>query len=491
MVAVRPPRGETFGDLAANFAAAYGLAADDWQREVLDEWLGQFRGSYAALTCGIAVPRQNGKNALLEIRELYGAVGLGEKILHTAHEVKTAQKHFRRLKYFFGNQAGDPAAKFPELNALVEQIRSVNGQEAIFLKNGGSIELVARSKNSGRGFTVDVLVMDEAQELSDDALEALMPTTSSAPLGNPQWLYAGTPPGPNAMGEVFTRVRREALDGDSARLSWLEWSPPEGVPLNLDDKALWRRVNPGVAAGRLQLAVIEGERKRFSDLGFARERLGQWARVEGAGQALPVKAWDAAAVDVSVAPPEGRLVVGVKFSADGALAGLAVATRPADPLVPVRVDAIRLASMGEGTGWLVDWVLERQDRITQIVVDGKGSAQAFVDVLADAGFQTRRKVSRESSRRIRVPGVADVVSAHAAFLDAVRAGAVQHGRSEMLDAQVADATKRRIGRDGGFAWMPISDSGNTTLLDAVTFAFWGARTVTRRAAGKKQKVVIA
>src|SRR5699024_1374772 len=216
--------------------------------QVLDDWLGVRRGRWAALTCGIAVPRQNGKNALLEIRELFGMVGRGERILHTAHEVKTAQKQFRRLKHFFGNKADDPAALFPELNELVQTVRSVNGQEAIFLKNGGSIELVARSKNSGRGFTVDVLVMDEAQEMSEDALEALMPTTSAAPLGDPQWIFAGTPPGPNAVGEVFTRVRREALSDKPGALVWHEWSVPGEV--DLDDRAVWASVNPAVSAGR-------------------------------------------------------------------------------------------------------------------------------------------------------------------------------------------------------------------------------------------------
>src|SRR5690606_31162118 len=136
---------------------------------------------------------------------------------------------------------------------------NVNGQEAILLKNGGSIEVIARSKNSGRGFTVDVLVMDEAQELKEDELEALMPTTSAAPLGNPQWIFTGTPPGPSASGEVFTRVRRESLEERPSRLSWHEWSPI-GSNYDLDDRSLWRMTNPGVDSGRLQLDVVEGER---------------------------------------------------------------------------------------------------------------------------------------------------------------------------------------------------------------------------------------
>lgn len=225
-------------DDAVFLSSRYGLSPDDWQEDILETWLGRkSNGRWSAATCGLAVPRQNGKNALIEIRELFGMVGRGEKILHTAHEIKTARKAFRRLQFFFGTQRNDPAAKYPELNALVEDVRNVNGQEAIYLKNGGSVEVVARSKNSGRGFTVDILVMDEAQEMSEEDLEALMPTTSAAPKGDPQWIFTGTPPGPTANGEIFTRVRSEALAGRSKRLAWHEWSPPPAA--EIDDRGVW------------------------------------------------------------------------------------------------------------------------------------------------------------------------------------------------------------------------------------------------------------
>jgi len=71
---------------------------------VLDDWLAEKSGRWASLTCGLSLPRQNGKNALIEVRELFGMVGRGEKFLHTAHEVKTARKAFKRLQHFFGTR---------------------------------------------------------------------------------------------------------------------------------------------------------------------------------------------------------------------------------------------------------------------------------------------------------------------------------------------------------------------------------------------------
>ena len=155
--ALVPKHAQSEGGEACALAAGYDMKPDKWQRIVLEGWLAtDSKLQWAASDCGCAVPRQNGKNAILEFTELYLAAILGMKILHTAHEVKTCRKHFLRMKYYFEN-----ARKFPELAELVTYIRATNGQEAIVLKNGGSIEFIARSKSSGRGFTVDVLVCDE------------------------------------------------------------------------------------------------------------------------------------------------------------------------------------------------------------------------------------------------------------------------------------------------------------------------------------------
>src|SRR5690625_7789130 len=104
-------------------------------------------GKWAAGRWGLAVPRQNGKNAVLEMVELFFMAVLGLKILHTAHEVKTARKAFLRIASFFEDER-----KYPELAEIVEYIRRTNGQEAIQLTNGGSIEVkIGRASCRGRG----------------------------------------------------------------------------------------------------------------------------------------------------------------------------------------------------------------------------------------------------------------------------------------------------------------------------------------------------
>lgn len=465
----------TMGDLACEFITKHGLVPDPWQAEVLDAWLAlDEHGRWAHLTCGLSVPRQNGKNVCLEVREVFGAVALGERILHTAHEVKTAQKHFRRLKFFFGEKANDPAAQFPELNALVKTIRSVNGQEAVLLSNGGSIEIVARSKNSARGFTVDTLVMDEAQEMNDDALEALMPTTSAAPLRNPQWLFTGTPPGPQADGEVFTRVRDDALGDNPGRTCWDEWSP-DGNPglLDLDDRELWRANNPALAAGRLQMIVVEGERKRFSPDGFARERLGVWPLKRGRTRAISAQAWRSCVADP---PADGVKSFAVVFSQDGMRQAVAGAMRDGQR-VHVNLIGAWSGPLEQGVERLADWLAERRSTTAQVsLLGGAGSAPLKDALLA-------RKLP---PRMIHVMSTGEYLDSCAMLVQSVASGQTTHPagqEGDALDASVGSCDRQKRRRDGAFGWEATSPEGDELPIEAISAANWTARTTRRRPRG--------
>ena len=127
------------GQDAGYLASRYGLAPDPWQQTCLDNWFAEYKNMRLIHSrVGLSVPRQNGKNAVLEMVELYKMVIQGRKILHTAHEVKTARKAFTRIAGFFENERA-----FPELAEMLKSIRRTNGQEAIELNNGASVEFIA------------------------------------------------------------------------------------------------------------------------------------------------------------------------------------------------------------------------------------------------------------------------------------------------------------------------------------------------------------
>ena len=468
-VHAKPERDRSDGDLAAQFATDYGLKPDQWQRLVLDDWLAMQGNVYAALTCSLAVPRQNGKNAVLEMRELFGVVGKGEKFLHTAHQVKTAQKHFKRLKWFFGESRDDPKARFPELNRLVTEVRNQNGMEGIFLANGGSIEIAARSKSSGRGFTVDVLVLDEAQELSDDSLEALTPTNSAAPSGNPQMIFTGTPPGPMAQGEVFTRVRAAglAVSTQPGHRAHAEWSVRD-VPiqeLSLDDRTCWWQTNPALQSGRLLMTVVEEERTNLSDEGFARERLGWWS--DGAIGKAVVSYTTWAGLRRS-APADGVVAYGVQFAHDGSRVCLAVAVKPSSG--PVFLEVIEERSASHGTSWLVEWLVARHQKAAVIVIDGRAGRADLVNSLRAAGVP---------DRKILVPNVEDIEAAYAGWLVDVTETRVAHAGQPGLDDAVRCSVRRKIGVNGAWGIQATGD-GDVVPLEAVVLARHGVTTTKRK-----------
>lgn len=540
---VAPPRVvESYADLACDLAGDYGLVADDWQADVLHDWLAvDGTGRFAALKCGLSCPRQNGKNGALEIRELFGLVGRGEKILHTAHQVKTAQKHWRRMRHFFGRKVGDPNAKFPELNALVVEMRNVNGQELILLANGGSLELIARSQGSGRGFTVDTIVCDEAQDMSDDDLEALLSTSSAGPRGDPQWIFTGTPPGPKADGEVFTRNRNEALEAAKKppskrpKLVWHEWSATRTDPI--DERATWEKANPGLVTGRLLVDVIEAELGTYSVGGFQRERLGIWPEDPSLNRVIPAKVWDAL---VSAGPPDGTppTAIGVDMSHDRVLAigacwivdnvhgrseddsaAAADGTEgaPADTASDTPRCHVEVVALDYATDTLAahDWLLKRaRPKRIPVVIDAMSPAASMLPALKNANVRVQQTSST------------DMAKACGLFYDDAMAGRLSHGvtvmtgpdssadtgagRDELsvisagkntdavsqkaLDDALAGAKKRAIGTAGGWAWDRKDPAVNLAPLVAVTLARYGASTRKRRTSTKripvKRKVVI-
>jgi len=471
----RSPKFEDGGD-ACFLASRYGLTPDPWQEMVITSWLGRTPADrLAAGRCGLAVPRQNGKNGILEVVELFKIVVQGRKILHTAHEVKTARKAFIRLRSFFENER-----LWPELAGLVKEIRQTNGQEAIVLTNGGSVEFVARSRGSGRGFTVDDLVLDEAQELTDEQLEALLPTISAAPSRDPQIIMTGTPPPPNADGAPFKRMRASGAAGKDHRLSWHEWSPARAPsttawpPTDPDERAAVMAVaattNPAMP-DRVQSSVVEDEMSGMSFSGFMRERCGAWDS-DALGGVIDYLDWLDLAIPVEDVPRDGTLCYAVKFSIDGKRVSVGVGLHND---TTTHVESLGVAAMADGTASLVAWLAGRWRKASVILIDGKAGSGDLRTSLISAGI---------SSRRVRVVAPDEAITAHAGMLRAINEAELTHAAQPGLDAQVRVAGQRKIGMAGGWGWQPVTPDGDVTALDAVTLARFGAVTSKRNGSGE-------
>lgn len=312
-----PAAADSEGHDCCTLSTGYGLTPFDWQRAALVDSMGvRPDGRWASPRVGWSVSRQNGKNGGAEIFELHVMAMLGMRVLHSAHEVKTARKAFKRLLDFFDNQR-----KYPELAGLVREIRRTNGQEAIELHNGGSVEFLARTKASGRGYSADVLVLDEAQELTDDELEAMLPTISAS--GNPMVFLLGTPPKPNKPATVWRRFRQSALDGTDPDLCWIEY----GVDPDADFAAResWAQGNPG-APESIPWDSIAGEFAAMSLEGFGAERLGVWFPLVAGSEIVDAVLWQSLNVG-NVTPAAPVLSVEIALDASKTTIGSAWNTK--------------------------------------------------------------------------------------------------------------------------------------------------------------------
>lgn len=465
---VEPKRVTTDGTDAAALMEAYSWKLDPWQADVLNCWLGKdASGKYTVTSAGLSLPRQNGKNVCLEAREFYGMVINGEKILHTAHQVRTSKKSFRRLAAMFTDK------RFPEITDIVKNIRYTNGEECIELDNGGQIEFSARSRQAARGFDgISLVVYDEAQELTDDQVEAITATLSASATGTRQMIYTGTPPYPGCPGEVFRRRRTLCINEPGAHDAWHEWSvdAEKIADIKSDDLTLWYMTNPALGV-RLDEAFTEEEHRTMSADGFARERLGWWTPITQQEKdfAILEEAWAACMSEEK--KPEGKTAYGVKFTPDGREVCLCGAVIPQDG--KARISFIDMKPTGQGLKWLADWLNARSQKASCVVIDGRNGVDTLVDRISD-NWKMKGSVIRPSAR--------DVIASVGNLTTAINEQTVTWFKGqEILRDSAITTVKRSIGTGWGFG------GENSAPIEAAALALWGAAT-SKRDPSKKMRI---
>ena len=448
----------TDGQDAVRILRAGGTLLDPWQSDILDDWMGRtVSGKWAAPTCGGSVPRQNGKSLLVQGRAESGMLMFNETVIYTAHLQKTATETFEEMRDFFES---------PKMRRYVAEIKTALGREQIILKSGARIKFLARTRNGGRGQHGDLLIFDEAQELDEAAQGSFLPAISASL--NPQTVYVGTPPGPDAVGTVFRSLRRRALDGDTKKAAWFEFSVPEIG--DVKDPARWAATNPALGR-RIQFSTIEGEAEQMDPDTFARERLGWWSPevTEHLDYALDRVAWEkCASTDEK---PEGKTAYGVKFAADGSAVCLCGAVIPKDG--PARVSLIELQPAGRGLSWLSDWLIDRYGKASCVVIDGRNGVDVLTDRLKEV-WRAKNSVIRPSSK--------DVIAAVSGFTDSINEGRLTWYQPQtVLNESALTAVKRPIGGGYGFG------GENSLPVEACALALWGAKT-SRRDPNRRMKI---
>jgi phage terminase large subunit-like protein len=435
---------DAWEDIVA-LAAAYDLKLLSWQENVFEAAMGERAdGLWAAKHLGLSCPRQNGKGSVLEARALAGLLLFDEKmIIHSAHEVRTAQIGFQRLKSYFDN--------YDDLRRKVASIGNAVAREYIRLRNGQEVRFVTRSKSAIRGFSADCLLLDEGQILGDQQWEAILYTVSARPR-HQIWLV-GTPPTSTEEGIVFDRFRNRGIEGKDHQMCWLEWSAPPGC--DLDDPNAWAQANP--ALGELiSHDTVLTERAAASDEGFARERLGMWSDVT-TQRVISADSWQVCA-NPGLVDAGGEVCFAIDVAPDRASASICAASWTRDGLPFVDVVETR---RGE-PDWGIEKIAGMCDRhdVRAVVVDAAGPAASMVDELRRRGVTVTVTTARQMG------------AACGGFFDAVMDGAVRHLDQPLLNVALSLARKRTIG-DQGWGWSRKDSESDITPLVTATLALWG------------------
>lgn len=464
------PHDTRVSDMALQFADFIDYKLLPWQKiEVKFALDKQADGKWSAFQVVTIVPRQNGKNygiTLLEIVHLF-LIPDTRKIIHTAHQFKTARDAFRDLRTVVEST--------PILMAEVKSIRDSGQDTSIELNDGSRIEFLARKGGSGRGLSADLVILDEAFSLDRETVADLLPTLAARP--NPQILFASSTGFEDSEvladlhHSIECLVAGEETDA-SPRMLGMEWIADV-------EEHDWRSVEAAKSSNPSLGYVLTWEFIRATELAampeeqYKRERLGVWPRTSY-DTVIPAHVWqestiyDAADLDGDVIVAES-MALEVTRDRDKSFLAVAQRTRAGRVIVGLIYDSTGKKPSLAGTSWLYDEIprqLSEYGRrpLSGVVLDTAGAAATLQPFLESLGVPCTF-----------VNG-AGLARASGLFYDLLMSDPepmILHGDDPFLDDAVFTAGRRFMGASKtAWTW---SANGDVAVepLRAVTLALWG------------------
>lgn len=462
-LSVTLPYSITHGGEAVALYSSTGRTAQQWQEDIVNHLLAVNEdGLFVHMNYGLAVPRRNGKNEVIVMRELWGLEN-GERMCHTAHRTTTSNSAFRRLYQLLllaGYEEHNRKKKgMPERSFYASK---QYGLECIELTGGGSIYFRTRTNNGGLGEGFDLLVIDEAQEYTEKQQSALVYTVSDSK--NPQTIFTGTPPTAISAGNVFPKMRSEVTCGQMPDTGWAEWGLEE-LPENPMDVDLWYETNPSLGT----ILTERNVRAEFKGdpIDFGIQRLGVWIQYEQKSVISPAD-WDAVKTEALELKKERYL--GIKYGKDAKNVSMSIAARTTDGRI--FVECIACTPIRAGNSWMFDFF--HNPNLAGVVVDGQNGQLVLQKEMKEHGFL-----------KPKLPTVAEVVEASALFEQALFGKTLCHSGQKTLADVVTHCDRRAIGSNGGFGYRSLDATVDISVMESMVLAHWLCAT---SKAKKKQTV---
>lgn len=348
------PYDKTYGQDAIDIYEKSKRTAQEWQKLLIyDMLVYNDDGLWVHTKFGYSVPRRNGKNEVVTIREIYGLIN-GEQILHTAHRTPTSSSAFYRLLKLLED------AGYKDKQDYIAHKQY--GLETIeFLKSDGKTSFRTRTSKGGLGEGFDLMIIDEAQEYQDDQETTLKYVVSSSK--NPQTIFCGTPPTMVSSGTVFAKMRNKTLIGETENTGWSEWSVDNLTKPN--DIEAWYETNPSL--GTIFTERIIKDEIGDDELDFNIQRLGYWSKRNLKSFISEVQ-WNELKID-ELPKLKGKLYVGIKYGVDGLNVAMSIACKT--DTEKIFVETIDCQPKRNGDNWIMKFL--SQANIEKVVVDGNGS----------------------------------------------------------------------------------------------------------------------
>lgn len=450
-----------------------GLRFDPWQDGLGQVVLGKRAdGLYAATVGGVvmSIPRQVGKTFFVgAVVMLLCILFPGLKVVWTAHRTRTATNTFRSLQGM---------ARRKKVTPHIQHIRTANGEQEISFRNGSVIMFGAREQGFGRGFdVVDVEVFDEAQILTEKALEDMLAATLQAQHRHGALLfYMGTPPRPVDPGEAFSAKRSKALAGETTDQIYIECSADEDA--DPDDREQWTKANPSYPTRTPLEAMLRLRENLPSDEAWMREALGVWDQVKTGG-VIPAQPWHDQGDSESIAVD--RFALGVECGPDLAWASVMLAGQRADDRWHLELDEDQ-HTKGRGVTWLVPHLqalVKANPQIRAVVADVGGPIAALLEQ-----WQPNRWRFKGTRLEIQPVKVSELGAGCTRLLDGIVTGWLYHIGQPQLTAAALAAGKRPLGDTGMWAWSRKTAESDITPIQAGTLALIGAQKTRVRGPGR-------
>jgi hypothetical protein len=331
------------------------------------------------------------------------------------------------------------------MHKQVRIIRTASGAESIELHSGARLRFVTRTGGSGRGFSADLVVIDEAFNLTAEQMASVLPTLSARP--NPQVWYTSSA-GMSAS-EQLARIRGRGIRGGDPSLAYFEWSAEDGS--YLDDRGAWAQANPTLGY-LIPESFVVTERAALPDEQFGRERLGLWAGSPLKSRPVSAESW---ALTTSETKPTGNPVFFVTIAKEMASASILVAA------LQDEVPHVEVAEHAPGVAWLTGRLQELAARYpaAKFGAYSAGPVKSWIPTLTELGIE------------LDLISATDTSAACAHLQRLSEDLAFTHSPDPVLSDSLRGAAIRDLD-GGGWVWDWKRSTGDLAPLAGATGALW-------------------